>query len=107
MHCVMAALAVDDLDRALACGLLSCNSCIGCADACNVLLAGARGERLRALAARERYRARQVRLARRALEHGRPRGLRELPARTPDPDGLPPAAAAALARAKAKAASKR
>lgn len=57
----------------------------------------------RAWAARERYQARAARLARRAAE----REARRAPPVTPDrKPALPPAAAAILARAKAKAAGR-
>jgi hypothetical protein len=59
--------------------------------------------------ARERYRARQARLQRRADARTRARLQRSDPAPSaalPTPPGLPPAVAAALARAKAKAAGR-
>jgi len=70
------------------------------------VLHDARESRRAALAARERFRTRQARLARRQLE----RSLRR-EAATPQSGAmsasLPPAAAAALARARAKAAGSR
>lgn len=103
-HAVLAALAEDDLDRAIALGLLDAAACPACAPACASELTHARDARLRALAARERYRARQARLLRRAEEQRAKRApAAETAAATPV---LPPAAAAALARAKAKAAGR-
>lgn len=105
-HAILAALAEDDVDRALDLGLLDAPPCAGCARGCNTRLIAVRDERRRALAARERFRARQARLERRARE-------REA-ARTPPPTdaarpsaALPPAAAAALARALARAGSRK
>jgi hypothetical protein len=104
------ALAADDLDRALTLGLLAYESeenaaiCAECRARVSIVNA-ARDERLRALAARERYRAREVRLAARAEARSRKRS-----ASTTLPSAaalsLPPAAAAALARAKARVAAK-
>src|SRR5690606_30988662 len=64
-HIVAAALAVDDLDRAIEAGLLDCPSCLDCTPACSASLEAARTARRNALAARERFRARQARLQRR------------------------------------------
>jgi hypothetical protein len=107
-----AALAVDDIDRAVALGLLEFapigTPCPECAARVAAILA-ARDERLRALAARERHRARTRRLAERAEARARRRAA-AAPAATQAgtvAPALPPAAAAALARAKAKAAGKR
>ncbi|WP_115049014.1 hypothetical protein [Xanthomonas arboricola] len=99
----------DDLDRALALGLMEYRPEPGddlldpaCPQLRAVLLAAQ--QRLRdAWAARERYRARAARLQRRAAE----RDARRTPAPTPSQPAaptLPPLAAAILARAKAKAA---
>lgn len=102
---IVAALARDDLDLALAEGLLDWNGCEDCARALGLrpdqvaLLAAARAARLRALAARERYRARNARRAERDAQRA---ARRAAAARLPS--SLPPAAAAALARACAKAA---
>ena len=101
-HAVMAALAAGDLDRALDAGLLGGVPCPGCADRCTATLLAARNERLRALAARDRFRARTARLQRRADERNMQRAA--APAATPQAPALPAAAAAALARAKARAA---
>ncbi len=105
------ALAVDDLDRAMTLGLLNarpeddargCDACIACAH----IVIAARDERLRALAARERYRARQDRLAERARARARKREA-AAPRTSITAPSLPAAAAAALARAKARVAAKR
>lgn len=107
VHGIAAALAVDDLDRAIDAGLLACVPCPGCDPACSASVIAARDARVVALAARERYRAREARLQRRVHE----RAARRAVAVEPQPsDGqaqrppLPSAAAAALARAKARAA---
>lgn len=97
-HAIVAALREDDLDRAFECGLLGSGSCGGCAPDCRALLAAAREERHRALAARERHRTRAERLARRAEERKAQRAAAQR-----QPAALPPAAAAALARALEKA----
>lgn len=107
-HAVRSALLQDDLDRALALGLLAIAVCAGCDPACTAALQAARSTRARALAARERFRARATRLARRAQERSAPRtasGDTADPARSTS--ALPAAAAAALARARAKAAARR
>lgn len=123
---LVAALARDDLDAALTLGLLDFGAeehalCARCATQQAPVLA-ARDARLRALAARARYRAREARLAARAEAKAQRRAahapalaspeaaMREtmtpeaVPTTSP---GLPASAAAALARAKAKAAAKR
>lgn len=120
-HAVAAALAVDDLDAAIAAGLLDAAPCPACAPACRDALERARHERLRALAARERHRARDARLARRAQARAGAReagpataataGLAAGPGGDSAPHSrhtpaLPAAAAAALARARAKAAGR-
>lgn len=97
-HAILAALRDDDLDAAIEGGLLHAPPCPRCAANCSSLLVGARDERLRALAARERFRAREERLARRVAGRDAARS-----SATEQPSSLPPAAAAALARAKAKA----
>jgi len=107
-HAVSAALADGDLDRALTLGLLDVAQCAGCEAACTATLLAARDGRVRALAARERYRVREARLARRSTERGEARTATDTAGSpgTPAPQAsmaLPPAAAAALARAKAKA----
>jgi Na+-translocating ferredoxin:NAD+ oxidoreductase RnfC subunit len=111
-HALQAALRCDDIDAAIALGLLDANiDCVDCAAHCRDALRAARDERLRALAARERFRTRAARLARRQHERVERRkpiapdpGDDAMPARA---SSLPPAAADALARAKAKAAGRR
>lgn len=105
-HLVAAALAEDDLDRAIEIGLFSVLPCMGCADACTTRVIAARDMRRSALAARDRYRARQARLARRAAERAAARGAPVIATPEAKP-ALPSAAAAALARAKARAAERR
>jgi hypothetical protein len=102
-HVLVASLQVDDVDRALDLGLLDSAGCPSCTAACTAALLAARDARRSALDARERFRARQRRLAMRAAQ-------RE-DARRPKPSAgtpaLPSGAAAALQRALARAASKR
>lgn len=103
------AVAADDIDRAIALGLLDflppIDACAHCASRFEAIPV-ARDARLCALAARARHRVRQARLAERAEARARRRA-----AAPPTPaaavPALPPAAAAALARARAKAAAKR
>jgi hypothetical protein len=102
IHRIVDALALDDMDGAIDAGLLATDACPGCAPACASALAAARDGRRGALAARDRFRARQARLLRRRQER--------LARRAPVDDAmssprasLPPAAAAALQRALAKA----
>lgn len=108
-HAIAAALATDDVDAALQAGLLASEPCPGCTDACRQALTVARDARRIAMAARDRFRAREARLARRKEERRR----RATPARNDASDhpaatpSLPPAAAAALARARDKAAGRR
>jgi hypothetical protein len=103
-HAIVAALADDDLDQAMTLGLLEQVPCVACTTACTLQLQRARDARLRALAARDRYRARNARLQRRAAERMARRAA--IPATDTHAPALPPAAAAALARAKAKAIGK-
>ncbi len=112
VHAVNSALAVDDLDAAIERGLTSVVPCSECQAECRRHLDDARKRRLEAWAARERHRSRQARLQRQAEA----REARRAAARnTADVDAaldgnagtrpaLPGAAAAALARAKARAA---
>lgn len=100
----------DDVDGAIEAGLMdfappdALGAAGSLAIACSEILATQR--RLRnAWAARERHRARNARLARRADERGARRAAAPAAAATPA-SSLPPAAAAALARAKARAAGK-
>ncbi|MDR0182598.1 hypothetical protein [Lysobacter arvi] len=107
-HAISAALRIDDVDAAIGAGLLDRDvECASCDDACRARLHEARRARLDALAARERYRARNARLERRARE----RAEKRLPPPAndivaPAPSALPSAAAAALARAREKAAQR-
>lgn len=101
---LLALLRDDDLDAAIEAGLMTFDGFDTLAPDEGVAIASAQ-ERLRdAWAARDRYRAREARLARRAAE----RQTKRVPLRDDSgkPPPLPPAAAAALARAKAKAAGK-
>ena len=111
-HRLREALADDDLDGAITLGLLEDRiACPACSPECRAGLEAARQAGQRALAARERYRARGLRLARRERE----RAARRAPPGDAAPDGatptattaLPPAAALALARAKARAAGRK
>jgi hypothetical protein len=108
VHAIVAALVVDDLDAALDAGLLASPTCPSCAPDCTAVLVGMQDARRVALAARERFRARAARLARRQQERAMRRtGAAPEPvsgAHTAPNAPLPAAAAAALARAKAKAA---
>ncbi len=110
VHTLVAALRVDDVDRAIEVGLLDCDGCPGCSATCTEALLAARAARVAALAARERHRARNARLQRRAVELATRRNAPVLSAHTPTAlttqPALPTAAAAALARAKAKAAER-
>lgn len=106
-HGIAAALAEDDVDRAIEAGLLSVVPCLSCSDACTTCLTIARDARLSALAARERYRVRQARLQRRAEERAAARPAPVIATATEAEPALPSAAAAALARAKARAAERR
>jgi len=104
-HRVVAFLASGDVDRALEAGLLECRSCEACDRDCTALLEQARDARRQALDARERYRTRAARLARRRQEREQRRALPSAHVAGTVP-ALPPAAAAALARAKARAAGR-
>lgn len=110
-HAIAAALAADDVDRALELGLLDDVTCAACTPACQAQVRAARDARVRALAARDRYRAREARLQRRQRERDRQREAPRAPAAAasetvPAKPALPSAAAAALARARAKAADR-
>lgn len=100
MHAIRTALAVDDLDGAMALGLLDAVPCDGCNAPCTAFLLAARDERRAALAARERFRARERRLARRAAEKAASRMPLAAPSGAP---ALPKGAADVLARALARA----
>ena len=106
-----ALLRVDDVDAAIDAGLMDfvpCRCCAGDAALAeaSLLVAGAQ-QRLRiAWKARERHRARATRLQRRAAEKAARRAAPPSVATDARRPSLPPAAAAALARAKARAAGK-
>jgi len=107
-HAINAALRVDDVDAAIEAGLLDRGlECGSCNEECRARLHHVRDERITALAARERYRARNGRLERRARERAEKRApapIADIAA--PMPSALPSAAAAALARAREKAAQR-
>jgi Na+-translocating ferredoxin:NAD+ oxidoreductase RnfC subunit len=115
-HAIVAALAADDLDRAIELGLLKNVGCESCDAPCRSRLIEARQARLTALAARERHRVREARLQRRQAERDRQRQAARPAAHAGSDTGtgateparpaLPSAAAAALARARAKAAER-
>ena len=95
-------LATDDIDAAIEAGLMRFAPCPAC-DPIVVAQVVAEQQRLTAVwAARDRYLARQARLARRTAERDARRAA-PLPERK---SALPAAAAAILARAKAKAAER-
>ncbi|MEP6632705.1 MAG: hypothetical protein ABJA62_00695 [Luteimonas sp.] len=110
LQVLYAALAADDVDAAIELGLLrfkpsvamSENACTLCRAALTRVIVE-RDARRTALAARERYRLRQARLTRLAEERAASR-VQPTVANAASKPSLPPAAAAALARAKAKAA---
>ncbi len=106
---LFARLQADDLDGALQAGLMAYvaepadGSCVPGHPELPAQLLHAQQQLRRAWDARERYRARAVRLARREAE----RDARRAPPPAPDQKpALPTAAAAILARAKARAAAK-
>lgn len=100
----LAALLVDDeLDAALDAGLMDFDACPGCDPDAAKRIDAAKQRIGQAWAARERYRARSARLARIAAE----REARRAPVATEKKTSLPPAAAAVLARAKARVAQRR
>ena len=68
VHAIAVALADGDVDRALALGLLDVDACPGCSAACVAMVEAARDARRAALSARDRFRARNLRLERRAAE---------------------------------------
>jgi Na+-translocating ferredoxin:NAD+ oxidoreductase RnfC subunit len=103
---VIAALADDDLDRAIDAGLLEVAACPSCNAECTRELLHAREAREQALAARQRYRNRQARLKRLADERAARRAATSPATASNRPALLPTAAAAALARAKARAAAR-
>ena len=108
VHAIAHALATDDLDQAIELGLLLDPplACGNCSAQCTRLMHDARAARLSALAARERFRARNARLERRARERAEQRTPSAPVTQTTSAPALPSAAAAALARARAKAAAR-
>ena len=111
---ILALLRDDDVDAAIDAGLAAFRPLDGLDAADNAALAAARDRLLAAWAARERFRARSLRLDRIAGERKRARTTPAAAAKRPAPGDdaaaaatpppLPPAAAAALARARARAA---
>lgn len=101
-HRLLQALHEDDLNTALELGLLDAQCCPGCTSACHARLLAARDTRRAALAARNRYRMRNARLARIKNEREAARRPAPAPAVSSTP-ALPSAASDALARALAKA----
>lgn len=112
---LIAAVASGDLDTAIEAGLLALQpkdlaptQCDACRNT-HARLLEARDLRLTALAARSRHRQRSARIASRVALRAEARhaGLAQVPAgdgsARPTDAGLPPAAAAALARALARA----
>lgn len=111
-HLLQAALVDDDLDRAMELGLVQdAVACQACSEPCRASLLAARNARQCALAARDRFRARALRLERldreRALRRKPPAPATETGTAVQPSAALPPAAAAALARARAKAAGRK
>lgn len=102
---MQALLAADDVDAAMARGLLEAQPCPGCDVHCNARLIAARDARCFALEARERHRARAARLQRRKAEREAARA--PLPTIANAKPALPLAAADALSRALAKARERR
>lgn len=92
----------DDLDAALDAGLMEFAPCPGCDAGLTARILETQRNLSNAWAARERYRARNARLARRAAERAEGR-MAMAPEKK---SALPPSAAAILARAKAKAAER-
>ena len=106
VHAMVAALAEGDVDRALGLGLLDAEGCPGCSEACTAGLLAVRDARRAALAARDRFRARSLRLQRRAADRMARRAAPATAATSITRPALPQAAADALARALAQAARK-
>ena len=95
-------LQQDDVDAAIEAGLMRYVPCPACGPALAAELIETQQKLSIAWAARDRYLARNARLARRAAE----RDAKRSPALPEKKSPLPPAAAAILARAKAKAAER-
>jgi len=92
----------DDVDAAIEAGLMHYVACPACDFAMAAELIGTQRKLSMSWAARDRYRARNARLAKRAAEREAKRSSAIPERKTP----LPPAAAAILARAKARAAER-
>ncbi len=119
VHALAVAIESDNIDLAMALGLLDFSTPVDACKACTSkieMIVLARDARLRALAARERYRQRERRLSERARIRAEKRAAAQRSnmqstdaqsTTTIEAPSLPPAAAAALARAKAKALAKR
>ena len=101
---LLALLRDDDVDAAIEAGLMAFDGFDALAPDEHAVIVSAQQRLHDAWAARDRYRAREARLARRAAERQAKRAPLQDDNGKPPP--LPPAAAAALARAKAKAAGK-
>jgi hypothetical protein len=95
-------LQEDDVDAAIEAGLMRYVPCPACGPEIATKLIDAQQALSTAWAARDRYLARKARLTRRAAE----RDAKRAPAIPERKNPLPPAAAAILARAKAKAAER-
>lgn len=103
---LLALLEQDDVDAALAAGLMDYRPQAGDAaldPRLPAALAAAQQRLRRAWAARDRYRQHQLRQARRAAEREARRRAAAPPPAVAGTAALPPAVAAALARAKARA----
>ena len=99
LHC----LHSDDVDGAIEAGLMAFQPCLSCEPRLAEAIKAAQGKLALAWAARERYLARQARLARRSAQRtARHSAVPLVETKT----ALPPAAAEVLARAKAKAAQR-
>lgn len=95
-------LQEDDVDAAIEAGLMRYVPCPACDSGLTMKLIDAQQALARAWAARDRYLTRNARLARRAAE----RDAKRAPAFAERNSNLPPAAAAILARAKARVADR-
>lgn len=95
-------LRADAVDAALRAGLMEFAPCADCDPLGRAEVLAAQQRLHAAWAARERYRARSARLARRSAE----REARRTQSMPEKHSALPPAAAAILARAKARAAER-
>jgi hypothetical protein len=99
-------LQADDVDAAIEAGLMDFAPCPACDRVLATQLIEAQRKLLIAWAARDRYRARNARLAERAAERAAKRAAPTAESPAEKKSALPPAAAAILARAKAKAAER-